>query len=219
MIKNVIFDFDGVVVDSEALIAKALRDYLANRDINFKEKDFFKLAGNKTIEIISILSDRFNIKDKGKFYNDIMILSKDLYESKLKPVFGIETFLKNTKHKRLIGSNNTKPRISDGLKKIKLDHYFESDYIYAFDLVGIPKPDPAIYIRAIENSKININETIIIEDSSIGVKAGVAAGVKVIGLTAASHWYEGRSTQELYDVGAYEVVKNYDDMLMLINKL
>ena len=219
MIKNVIFDFDGVVVDSESLIAKALSDYLANRDINFQEKDFFKLAGNKTIEIVSILSDRFNIKDEDKFYNDIMILSKDLYENKLKPVSGIEKFLMNTKHKRLIGSNNTKPRILDGLKKIRLDHYFESNYIYTFDLVGIPKPDPAIYIRAIENSKINVDETVIIEDSCIGVKAGVAAGIKVIGLTSASHWYEGRSAQELYDVGAYEVVKNYDDMLILINKL
>ena len=95
----------------------------------------------------------------------------------------------------------------------------ESNYIYTFDLVGIPKPDPAIYIRAIENSKINVDETVIIEDSCIGVKAGVAAGIKVIGLTSASHWYEGRSAQELYDVGAYEVVKNYDDMLILINKL
>ena len=66
---------------------------------------------------------------------------------------------------------------------------------------------------------INLNETVIIEDSSIGIQAGVAAGIKVIGITAGSHWYKGRSNKELYASGAYEVVNNYDDMLLLISKL
>tara|TARA_Y100000590_G_scaffold370254_1_gene431974 strand:- start:647 stop:1306 length:660 start_codon:yes stop_codon:yes gene_type:complete len=219
MIKNVIFDFDGVIVDSEILIAKSLSNYLLNLNIKFGEREFFKLAGNKTIQIVSKLSDRFGIEDKDKFYNDIMILSKDLYQNKLETVSGIKNFLKNTNHKRLIGSNNTKPRILEGLKKIELNDYFNSNHIFSFDVVQRPKPDPAIYLSAINNTGININETVIIEDSSIGVQAGVAAGIKVIGLTAGSHWYEGRSTKELYDAGAYEVVKNYNDMLLLINKL
>ena len=58
-----------------------------------------------------------------------------------------------------------------------------------------------------------------IEDSAIGTQAGVAAGIKVIGLTAGGHWYEERSIKELYDAGAYEVVSNYKDMISLVNKL
>ena len=61
--------------------------------------------------------------------------------------------------------------------------------------------------------------TIIIEDSVFGIQAGVAVGIKVIGLTAGKHWHEDRSDQELFDAGAFDVVKNYKDMLLLINKL
>ena len=53
----------------------------------------------------------------------------------------------------------------------------------------------------------------------IGIHAGVAAGIKVIGLTAGGHWYKNRSNQELYDAGAYKVVNNYSDMLLLVNKI
>ena len=85
--------------------------------------------------------------------------------------------------------------------------------------MGKPKPEPDIYLRAVKDWGINKEETIIIEDSVIGIQAGVASGIKVVGLTAGGHWYKDRSNQELYDAGAYEVVNNYADMLLLINKL
>ena len=49
MIKNIIFDFDGVLVDSEILVAKAMRKYLAEKNIMFEEKEFSKFAGKKNI--------------------------------------------------------------------------------------------------------------------------------------------------------------------------
>ena len=219
MIKNIIFDFDGVLVDSEVLVARSLSIYLAERNIEFKEKEFSKLAGKKTTQIISELSSLFNIKDEQSFFNDIMIIAENLYVDKLQPVSGVENFLKKTNFRNLIGSNNIKNRIIDGLKKIKLKNYFPDDSIFSFDLVGRSKPEPDIHLKAIKDLEINRNETIIIEDSAIGIQAGVAAGIKVIGLTAGGHWYEDRSNKELFDAGAYDVVKNYQDMLLLINKL
>ena len=127
--------------------------------------------------------------------------------------------MQNTNHKRLIGSNNIKDIIIKCLTKVDLNNYFTEDSIYTFDLVENPKPKPDIYLKAIYDSKIDINETIIIEDSVMGVKAGVAAGIKVIGLTAGGHWYEGRSNQELFDAGASEVVDNYEDILLILNNL
>ena len=85
-------------------------------------------------------------------------------------------------------------------------------------MVGIPKPKPDIFLRAIEDARIKISETIIIEDSVIGIHAGVAAGIKVIGLTAGGHWYKNRSNQELYDAGAYKVVNNYSNQSDLARK-
>ena len=219
MIKNIIFDFDGVLVDSEILVAKAMRKYLAEKNIMFEEKEFSKFAGKKTFQVISELSLLFNIPDKNSFFNDIMSLADALYSNELEVVFGVNHFLKNTNHNRFIGSNSNKERIVRGLKKVGIDNYFNEDSISSFDAVGKPKPEPDVYQRLIDIATLDNNETIIIEDSAIGIQAGVATGVKVIGLTAGKHWHKDRSDQELLNAGAYAVVKNYKDMLLLINKL
>ena len=219
MIKNIIFDFDGVLVDSEILVAKAMKKYLAGREIKFEEKEFSKFAGKKTFQVISELSSLFSISDKRSFFNDIMSLANDLYSNELEVVFGVNHFLKNTNHNRFIGSNSGKERIVRGLKKVGIDNYFNEDSISSFDTVGKSKPEPDIYQKLIEIATLDKKETIIIEDSAIGVQAGVKTGVKVIGLTAGKHWHKDRSDQELLDAGAYDVVKNYKDMLLLINIL
>ncbi len=219
MIKNIIFDFDGVLVDSEILVAKAMKEYLAGRKIKFEEKEFSKFAGKKTFQVISELSSLFNIPDKQSFFNDIMSLANDLFSNELEVVFGVNHFLENTNHNRFIGSNSGKERIKWGLKKVGIDRYFNEDSISSFDLVGKSKPEPDVYQRLIDIANLDKKETIIIEDSAIVIQAGVATGVKVIGLTAGKHWHKDRSDQELLDAGAYAVVKNYKDMLLLINKL
>ena len=219
MIKNIIFDFDGVLVDSEILVAKSMKKYLAGRKIKFEEKEFSKFAGKKTFQVISELSSLFNILDKQSFFNDVMSLANDLFSKELEVVFGVNHFLKNTNHNRFIGSNSGKDRIVRGLKKVGIDNYFNEDSISSFDMVGKSKPEPDIYLRLIDIATLDKKETIIIEDSAIGIQAGAATGVKVIGLTAGKHWHKDRSDQELLNAGAYAVVKNYKDMLLLINKL
>ena len=219
MIKNIIFDFDGVLVDSEVLVAKSFCRYLSKRNIKFDEKEFSKFAGKKTIQVVSEMSSLYNISDNQSFYNDVMTHANKIYSNELQAVFGVTHFLKNTNYNRFIGSNSYKERILRGLKKVGIDNYFTENSISSFDLVRNPKPAPDIYQRLIDIDNLNKEETIIIEDSALGIQAGVATGVKVIGLTAAGHWYEDRSNQELFDVGAYDVVNNYEEMIMLINKL
>ncbi len=205
MIKNIIFDFDGVLVDSEILVAKAMKKYLAGRKIKFEKKEFSKFAGKKTFQVISELSLLFNIPDKQSFFDDIMSLANDLFSNELKVVFGVNHFLENTNHNRFIGSNSGKERIIRGLKKVGIDRYFNEDSISSFDLVGKAKPEPDVYQRLIDIATLDKKETIVIEDSAIGIQAGVATGVKVIGLTAGKHWHKDRSDQELLDAGAYDV--------------
>ena len=57
MIKNIIFDFDGVLVDSEILVAKAFAKYLLKFGIETNEKEFSNFAGKKTVQVIEILSE------------------------------------------------------------------------------------------------------------------------------------------------------------------
>ena len=209
MIKNIIFDFDGVLVDSEILSAKAFAKYMKKYDIEIDENEFANFAGKKTVQVIDILSQKYSIKDQEKFFTDIMEIASYIYKNELTAIEGAYNFLDNTKLSLYIGSNSTKDRIISGLHKVELNKYFKPDKIYSFDLVGKAKPDPDIYLKAIVDNNLNKNETIIIEDSLVGVKAGVNAGVKVIGLTAGGHWHEGRDEKELLDAGAFTVTKDY----------
>jgi len=219
MIKNIIFDFDGVLVDSEAIIAKSFSKYLADKNIFFSEKQFYEQAGKKTIEIVSEISSKYGTLDQKLFYQDLMSISNNLYSKYLKPIDGIIKFLENTDHKRYIGSNNTKQKIINGLRKVNLHNHFKSSSIFSFDIVKKAKPLPDIYLKPFEVDNLQKKETIIIEDSLVGVKAAVAAGVRVVVITAGSHWYEGRSKKELHEAGAFEVVNSFTEMLKLINKL
>ena len=213
MIKNIIFDFDGVLVDSEMLVAKSFSKYLANRNINFTEKDFSIYAGKKTVQIIDELSNKFDIPNKKEFFEDIMDIANNIYSQELVPIIGAKEFITKNNYNFFIGSNSVKKRILFGLKKVKFDKFFDENNIFSFDMVKEPKPHPDVYLAAIKLHNLNKEETLIIEDSSVGVRAGAAAGVKVVGLTAGGHWHSERPTKELLDAGAYIVVSSYESLL------
>ena len=219
MIKNIIFDFDGVLVDSEILVAKAFVKYMQNFGIEIDEKDFASFAGKKTVQVIDILSEKYTIKDQQKFFTDIMHISSNIYKNELTLVKGAFEFVSNLKSNIFIGSNSTKERIIEGLQRVRLNKYFQPEQVYSFDLVEKPKPDPDIYLKAIEHNNLNKNQTIIIEDSVVGVMAGVSAGVKVIGLTAGGHWHKNRDEKELLDAGAFVVKNDYKKISKLIESL
>ena len=216
MIKNIIFDFDGVLVDSEILVAKAFAKYMQNFGIDTDEKEFASFAGKKTVQVIEILSKKYSIKDQEKFFTDIMEIASNIYKKELTTVKGAYDFVSNLKLNMFIGSNSMKERIIDGLQRVKLNKYFKPEQVYSFDLVDNPKPDPDVYLKTLEDNNLIKTETIIIEDSAVGVMAGVAANVKVIGLTAGGHWHEKRDEKELLEAGAFAVTNDYKKVFKLI---
>jgi len=216
MIKNIIFDFDGVLVDSEILVAKAFAKYIQKFGIEVDEKEFASFAGKKTVQVIDILSKKYSIEDQQKFFTDIMDIASNIYKKELTTVKGAYDFVSNLKLNIFIGSNSMKERIIDGLQRVRLDKYFQPKQVYSFDLVDKPKPDPDIYLKAIQDNNLLKNQTIIIEDSAVGVMAGAAAGVKVIGLTAGGHWHEKRDEKELLEAGAFIVANDYKKILKII---
>ena len=219
MIKNIIFDFDGVLVDSEILVAKAFSKYMQELGIKTNEKEFANLAGKKTVEVIDILSEKYSLKDKQKFFDDIMNIASNIYKKELKKVVGVEEFLEKSNHNLYIGSNSMKNRILDGLKRVGLEKYFNPNRIYSLDLVDNPKPHPDIYLKAVNDNDLIIDETIIIEDSVVGVQAGQDANVKVIGLTAGGHWNKNRDEKELINAGAIATANNYNKIEEIIESL
>ena len=219
MIKNIIFDFDGVLVDSETIVLKAFSKYMQECRIKINEKELANLLGKPTVVVIDILSEKYFPEVKKKFSDDIMNIASNIYKKELKKIVGVEEFLEKSKHNLYIGSNSMKNRIVDGLKRVGLEKYFNSNQIYSLDLVDNPKPLPDIYLKAVNDNDLIIDETIIIEDSVVGVKAGQDANVKVIGLTAGGHWDENRDEKELINAGAIATANNYNKIQEIIESL
>ncbi len=219
MIKNIIFDFDGVIVDSEVLVSKAFSKYFKKFGHSLKEEQFYKYAGNKTVEVINLLSAKYNIENKKKFTNEIFEIVSEVYSKDLKLVEGVKDYISKSDRNHYIGSNSNKDRILDGLKIVGLDKIFLSDQIYSFDMVKRPKPDPDIYLKVLKDNSLNREETVIIEDSGLGVKAATAAKVRVFGLTAGKHWHTNREKNELFDNGALNVFSDFESLGKAIEEL
>ena len=219
MIKNIIFDFDGVIVDSEVLASKAFAKYFSKFDRSIKEEQFYKYAGKKTVEVIDLLSAKYKIENKETFTNEIFDIVAEVYSRDLKLVDGAKDYISKSNRDHFIGSNSNKDRIMDGLKLVDLDKIFLSDHVYSFDMVERPKPDPDIYLKVLNDNSLNIQETIIIEDSGVGVKAASSAGVRVFGLTAGKHWHSNRDKNELFDNGALNVFNDYISLGKAIEEL
>jgi len=219
MIKNIIFDFDGVIVDSEILASRAFSNYLSNKGYNLSEEDFYSYSGMKTAQVIDILSIKYNINDKEKFTFEIFELVSKVYNNDLMAVEGFVNFISHSNKNHFIGSNSNKDRIITGLKLVGLSKYFQNEKIYSFDMVKKPKPEPDIYLKVLNNNLLNIEETVIIEDSGVGVKAATAAGVRVFGLTAGKHWHSNRDKNELFDNGALNVFSDYKSLGKAIEEL
>ena len=219
MIKNIIFDFDGVIVDSEVLASKAFAKYFSKFDRSIKEEQFYEYAGKKTVEVIDLLSAKYKIENKETFTNEIFDIVAEVYSRDLKLVDGAKDYISKSNRDHFIGSNSNKDRIMDGLKLVDLDKIFLSDHVYSFDMVERPKPDPDIYLKVLNDNSLNIQETIIIEDSGVGVKAASSAGVRVFGLTAGKHWHSNRDKNELFDNGALNVFSDYESLGKAIEEL
>ncbi len=219
MIKNIIFDFDGVIVDSEVLASKAFSKYLSKFDKSIKEEQFYKYAGKKTVEVIDLLSAKYKIENKEKFTNEIYDIVLEIYSKDLQLVDGAKDYIGKSDRNHFIGSNSNKDRILDGLKLVGLDKFFLSNQVYSFDMVKRPKPDPDIYLKVLNDNSLNREESVIIEDSGVGVKAANAAGVRVFGLTAGKHWHSNRDKNELFDNGALNVFSDYESLGKAIEEL
>ena len=136
MIKNIIFDFDGVLVDSEMFVARSFSKYLGKRNIIFTEQEFSVYAGKITVQVIDELSKIYSIINKEEFFEDIMSIANDIYSQELTAVNGAKVFLEQNYYNFLIGSNSVRKRILFGLEKVEFENFFDFNKVFSFDMVS-----------------------------------------------------------------------------------
>jgi HAD superfamily hydrolase (TIGR01509 family) len=185
MIKAVIFDMDGVIVDSEELSAKATYLLFQEKGIKVNEKRRPEFVGRTLKYILKTLSEELKteldidemIKERERIYRNI---SKDILQIFPGVKELVEALIKND-FKLAVASSGTMDKLSFNLEEAGLEDSIKVR-ICAND-VNEGKPDPEIYLKAAEQLGVKPEECVVIEDSYNGVKAAKAAGAKCIAVT------------------------------------
>lgn len=185
MIKTVLFDMDGVIVDTEPVHRFAYFEHFKELGIEVTEEMFTTYTGNSTRNVFQRIKEQFGINHdvesliqrKRSIFNDAFDYKEDLTL-----LDGVEDLIKDFHAngiQMILASSASKVTIDRVFRRFNLHQYFS--HIVSGEDFPKSKPDPAIFVHAAKLSGNTREECIVIEDSTNGVKAANAANIFCIG--------------------------------------
>jgi beta-phosphoglucomutase len=204
VLRGVVFDMDGVVIDSHPAHRRAWQKFLGTvgREVSEAELDFV-LDGRKREEILRYFLgelEPLKIAQYGALKDEML---QQLGEG-LRPLPGIMEFLNSLSRagmRMALATSAGRRRTSGTLDELGLTHYFEA--VVTGDDVGKGKPDPAIYRLAAERLAETPESLLVVEDAVSGVKSARAAGMRCLGVAS------DQRAEALRDAGADPVISDF----------
>lgn len=192
----VIFDCDGVLVDSELLSAKVLMVQLAEIGIDLSFDDFREyFLGRKFAVAVAQLTTRTQKNLPENFQSLYFERLLKLFETDLLPMSGVHHVLKYMAVDFCVASSSIPARLDCALRVSGLRPFF-GDRVYSAALVKNAKPAPDLFLHAANTHQVLPNRCLVIEDSEMGVMAAKAAGMDVWHFTGGSHITAGYALPE-----------------------
>lgn len=185
MIKAVIFDMDGVVVNTEPIGYRANQELYKSLNITVPDDIYGTFIGNSDKMIVQKLKDLYPIElthqelldEKYRYYFNAFDTAEDL--ALLPGVKDLIIDLHKNGMRLLLASSASKRKIEKVFTRFGLHQYF--DHTISGEDFEESKPNPAIFLEAVTKSGFTKDECIVIEDSTNGIKAAKAAGIYCIG--------------------------------------
>jgi HAD superfamily hydrolase (TIGR01509 family) len=206
----VIFDCDGVLVDSEVLSCQCLSELLGECGIGLSENEVVeRFLGRSTAALLSYYRDdrRF---DPETFLPELKARVLQRFSERLQPIPGIEAVVSRLEAPSCVASSSDLDRVSRSLALTGLAPLF-GNRLYTAQMVERGKPEPDLFLYAAEQMHATPQHTLVIEDSVSGVTAAKAAGMAVWGFVGGSHYQSRDGRAMLYDAGADRVFDRMTD--------
>ena len=185
--QGVIFDMDGVLVDSEALICKAACLMFAERGLTVQPDDFLPFVGMGENRYIGGVAEKYDfpveIEDVKKRTYDIYL---DIIKGALQPLPGVHAFIDRCRQmgkKIAVASSADRRKVLGNLAEIDLP-LERFDAVITAEDVEHKKPAPDIFLLAAERIQLSASDCLVVEDAVSGVTAAKAAGAKCLALTS-----------------------------------
>ncbi|KAK6935036.1 Haloacid dehalogenase-like hydrolase [Dillenia turbinata] len=210
-LEAVLFDVDGTLCDSDPLHYYAFREMLQEIGYNGGvpvDQDFFveNIAGKHNDDIARSLFPDWDFERARQFLVDKEAMFRKLASEQLKPVPGLyklKKWIEDRGLKRAAVTNAPRPNAELMISILGLSDFFQAVILGSECEHAKPFPDP--YLKALDLLNVSKDHTIIFEDSVSGIKAGVAAGMPVVGLTT------GNPEHILVEAGPAFLIKDYED--------
>jgi sugar-phosphatase len=187
----VIFDMDGVLIDSEPLWKIAMEEVFHALGSTLKKEDFQKTVGLRIDEVVHFWNhhENWGISNESEIEEAIIVKMIELISKNAQPLSGvIETlnFLKNKGLKIGLATSSSSRLIKVVLAELNIARFF--DFVHSAENEAYGKPHPAVYIKVAEKLNITPTKCLVIEDSFNGVIAGLAAKMKVVCIPEKTHF-------------------------------
>ncbi|TRX59511.1 HAD-IA family hydrolase [Fulvivirga sp. M361] len=215
MIQQIIFDCDGVLVDTEIVAAEVVTNKLSPLGISISVEEYLNNHTGKTLT--SILS-YLEIKPEA---NQSIIdfaeeIEREIY-SNLKVIKGMPELLRSLPLPIALASNSNIWQVEKAIKFLNIgdiigEHYFSAE------MVEHPKPHPDVYLHAAKTTKKSPDDCLVIEDSLSGAKSAIAAGMQVIGFCGASHILKGHD-KKLKETGVHHLAYSPTELKSIIKSV
>lgn len=203
-LKNIIFDCDGVLVDSEILANRVEAEL--KTELGFPtttEEQIQKFVGFGSNHPVMIEE----LKRLPKNYLETVDQRiHKIYETELKAIYGVLELLQSLENPICVASSSEPEWINQKLKITQLKPFFDKS-IFSGHMVKATKPAPDLFLFAAHKMEWDISECLVIEDSVAGVIAGRAAGMTVCGFLGGSHILPGHA-ERLIQAGADYIVSD-----------
>ena len=216
----ILFDCDGVLVDSEIIAAEVESKLLRDSGFDITTEDMcIRFAGMDWKSILLTIEQEADIPISAQLIDKSEKVLDAALARRVKMIEGVRYALAKITEQRCICSNSSSPRLDMMLTKVGLKPYFEGHIYSAKDLgPDRTKPKPDIYLHGAKQFGVDPKKCLVVEDSVHGVHAARAAGMRVIGFTGGSHTYPTHADR-LTDAGAETVISRMVELPQMVEAL
>ncbi|KMO18480.1 HAD family hydrolase [Methylobacterium indicum] len=212
----VIFDCDGVLIDSEPISLARLTENLQRIGVPIDLATVARrFTGTSMTSIMAHIATDYGVPTPEGFVDAVRADTLRAFDAELQAIAGVAAVLETMPDRRCVASSSDPQRLRHALALTGLLRHFDG-HVFSATMVSRGKPFPDLFLYAAAQMGVAPEACVVIEDSVPGVTAARAAGIPALGFCGGGHWSHDRAGADLLAAGAVRVFDEFADLPHLL---